>query len=224
MSLAPAIAAIPLRVTGGGSPGDLLWDRYRSQGGLVLTSCFVNTNIILYYQLTLCLVVVLSRMAMKSPDSHHLSPDEAAAYWDRVYTEGDCWVWDGAESNGYGVFYVARLRKQLRARRISYAIRYGSVPEGSYVRTTCGRDDCVRPEHLVAGSESGALGRSQGAPKRRKPRGKRGNFSKLTAADVRDIRARSDGGETYNSIAGRYGVSTNHVGNIVRRQARKDVK
>jgi hypothetical protein len=58
--------------------------------------------------------------------------------------------------HGDGQFYVTRkeLRrpdgKLVSARRMMYLIHNGDgIPEGKYVKNTCGVYGCIKPEHLT---------------------------------------------------------------------------
>lgn len=37
----------------------------------------------------------------------------------------------------------------VSARRLSYLLEHGEIPEGKYVKNTCGIFGCVAPQHLV---------------------------------------------------------------------------
>lgn len=76
-----------------------------------------------------------------------VSSDTASRFWQRVAKSDGCWLWNGALMNsGYG-----RFRKRL-AHRFSYAIANGGTPGGLCVMHTCDTPRCVRPDHLVLGS------------------------------------------------------------------------
>lgn len=73
--------------------------------------------------------------------------------WGRVIEEpSGCWVFTGyVNSAGYG-----RLRDEHGRSRLAHVIAYelvvGVVPRGLKVGHVCGREACVNPAHLVAGT------------------------------------------------------------------------
>jgi hypothetical protein len=71
---------------------------------------------------------------------------------------GPCWIWKGGiatHCGGYGVFPRNRkgLRKVFRAHRVSYVLEKGPIPDGKLLRHRCDVPACVRPSHLLPGTE-----------------------------------------------------------------------
>lgn len=75
-------------------------------------------------------------------------PTLADRFWSKVDRSGDCWLWIGASSNGYGVFSVGR--KNFRAHRWAYESELGPVPDGLELDHLCRTTLCVNPAHLEA--------------------------------------------------------------------------
>jgi hypothetical protein len=86
---------------------------------------------------------------------HRLSLDPELRFWRYVdKTEGGCWLWTGAEANGYGRFSLRG--RVVPAHRFAYERLIGSVPEGLTIDHLCRRPACVNPDHLepVTGREN----------------------------------------------------------------------
>ena len=63
-----------------------------------------------------------------------------------------CWRWVGAAGGfRHGTFskYDGDQLVQVSARRFAWAANHGRISRGQVVRTTCGTEECVNPDHLV---------------------------------------------------------------------------
>jgi hypothetical protein len=72
---------------------------------------------------------------------------------DRYYLEPNtgCWIWVGGDkSGGYGRFWLAGCRTEMRAHRWSYLYHRGEIPEGKEIDHLCRIPCCVNPSHLEA--------------------------------------------------------------------------
>lgn len=69
-----------------------------------------------------------------------------------------CWVWTGAKAwrkETYGDVVLAEYQygrisvhgKAKPAHRVMYELTKGGLPKGAKLWNTCGRYDCVRPDH-----------------------------------------------------------------------------
>lgn len=120
-----------------------------------------------------------------------------------------CWLWDGSTDwKGYGVY--ARRRAHHR----TYEMFVGPIPKGKILRHTCDTPACVRPDHLVPGTQAE---NSQDMKDRdRQARGERHSQVKLTEATVRDIRKMIGYGFRQSAIARLVGVDPSTVSDIKR--------
>ena len=148
-------------------------------------------------------------------------------FWAKVERGQECWIWTGARRKGrfqYGRFLLdgkARL-----AHRIAWQLTNGPIPDGMCVLHRCDNPPCVNPEHLFLGthadnmldcSAKGRLPAAQGVPYLR---GERHPNHKLTADDVRAIRASR---ASSPDIAAQYGLHRGTVHDIRTRRAWRHV-
>jgi hypothetical protein len=143
---------------------------------------------------------------------------------------GPCWIWTSATNWGYGLITVNRRTR--RAHHIAWELTSGPIPSGLWVLHKCDNRPCVRPDHLFVGTRrnniddmvnKGRVPKGASHYARLKPEllpiGERHSQSKLTAEQVREIRALyAAGGVTHADLAVRYGVSRKSIGDIVNRK------
>jgi hypothetical protein len=77
---------------------------------------------------------------------------EKARFWTRAIQTRTCWIWQGANTKGYGVF--GHRGKTIRASRTSYLLVNGEIPDGYYIMHTCDNPSCINPDHLISGTQS----------------------------------------------------------------------
>ncbi len=58
----------------------------------------------------------------------------------------DCWIWKGAQLEGYGI--VRRDGKALRVHRLVWSSLYGPIPITKELDHVCRNTKCVNPDHL----------------------------------------------------------------------------
>jgi len=159
-----------------------------------------------------------------------------------LVTPSGCWEWQGARHPlGYG--YVRWEGKRWYAHRLVYTLTVGPIPHGLLVLHHCDNPPCCNPTDLYAGTQADNMrdmvernrwGGSRSLPSgerhwsHRTPnrivRGEAHGQAKITAADVRDIRASHDDGESLRSLARRYKLSRPQIKRIVTGQAWAHVK
>lgn len=148
---------------------------------------------------------------LRQADSHGLDPEM-------------CWLWTGAQNtNGYGRFIDGNQHKL--AHRVSYELFVGPIPDGMNVCHACDNRKCVNPHHLWVGSQTDNLrdAVAKGRMFRPNTNGEMNGNRKLSAEDVRTIRAMFRGGQRRYRIAERFGVSPSTVGGIISGKIWKDV-
>ena len=147
-------------------------------------------------------------------------------FWSRVEKRGDdeCWEWTARRSQcGYGVIWFDG--QDQGAHRVMWQLTYGVIPEGKCVCHHCDNPPCCNPAHLYIGdartnaADRETRGRGGGC----KRRGENNANSKLTWAQVREIRALYATDKwTQQTIAGRFGIRQTDVSRIVNYNAWKE--
>jgi hypothetical protein len=154
-------------------------------------------------------------------------PDERDRFWSKVDKNGTtpescpglgpCWVWTACRHrNGYGsVLYRSTCRA---AHRVAFFLAHGRWPEPCALHH-CDNRACVNPEHLFEGTYADNAADREAKGRGRPPRGERSSKAKLTAQQVRDIRANAALCRvTQIELGERYGVSHSTISVIVRRE------
>lgn len=73
---------------------------------------------------------------------------ERERFDEKIERTRGCWLWRGAINNkGYGQF------GRKYAHRRAYEFAYGPIPEGLNIMHVCDVPNCVRPDHLRAGTQ-----------------------------------------------------------------------
>ena len=74
--------------------------------------------------------------------------------WENISIDRDtgCWIWTGhKDEKGYG--HIGIGKKSVRVHRVVYERYIGPIPEGLILRHKCDIRNCVRPDHLILGTQ-----------------------------------------------------------------------
>ena len=131
-----------------------------------------------------------------------------------VRSSSECWNWKkSCHQRGYGQF--CSDYKIYRSHRFAYEDAHGPIPQGLLVRHSCHNPRCCNPEHLSVGTS--ADNTSDKISAGRQPRGSSIRSSKLTEAEVLEIRSLR--GKMYQrDIALKFNITQANVSSIMRRQ------
>ena len=124
---------------------------------------------------------------------------------------GRCWLWTaGVNEHGYGAFGVEHSDIWL-AHRYAYFLKYGPIPAKALVLHKCDNPPCVRYGHLYLGTHKR---NSQDMKDRdRAPYGERGGQTKLSSAQVKELR-NLEGTALQRELGARFGISQSTVSRI----------
>jgi hypothetical protein len=124
----------------------------------------------------------------------------------------DCLLWIGARAGqmGYGVIGIDGANQYVH--RVVYQISHGEIPPNLLVRHTCDNPRCCNPTHLVLGTHRDNT--NDAVVRGRIALGEKTAAAKLTAEEVKTIKARLASGETHEAIAKDFRVARSSVTRI----------
>lgn len=141
--------------------------------------------------------------------------------WDRVANIGGegCWLWQGAlrGKSGYGGFSFHG--RDYYAHRFAYCVAHGIEPESLSadlgVLHTCDTPLCCNPDHLWLGTNNDNVADKVRKGRQSRLLGRRNPKSKLTAEQVKAIRAAAALGARGTDLALAYGISSTSVYHVI---------
>ncbi len=158
---------------------------------------------------------------------HRPATDLATLFWPKVQRSESCWEWQASvTTTGYGeLSWPGHGRQKIRAHRASWLIHFGDIPGGLFICHHCDNKLCVRPDHLFLGTlaDNAADAAAKGIIRATRARGERCGNTKLTDAQVAEIRqrhvprvhpARHTGSST-TELAREFGITPQYVWQLV---------
>ena len=165
----------------------------------------------------------MSRARAQSKGLFTVTPEE---FWAKIMPAPNtgCWLWMGRlYCAGHGMTRFIGRRYHV-SNRVAWMLTYGKIPEGYDVVPRCRVSACCNPAHLTAmpKAERHTLGVRVSAERRQalKP-GQRFGNTRLTAADVLEIRRLAISGMRRKDIGARYGLKPRAIGAVVNRENHK---
>lgn len=126
----------------------------------------------------------------------------------------DCWLWSGRQKNSYG--RIVDKGRGLYAHRVALSLHLGrELLDTEDALHSCDTPLCCNPAHLRVGTHLDNMRdmRDRG----RSPRGEEHHNSKLTAEQVKEIRALyATGDYSTRALAKRFGIARSATHRIVK--------
>jgi hypothetical protein len=137
----------------------------------------------------------------------------AQRFLQKVVIQDGCWGWNGSKnSGGYAQINMGPPKSRpTAASRVSWEHFRGPIPSGLHVLHKCDNPECANPDHLFLGTPKDNA--RDAVAKGRYAKGERHGMAKLTADDVRAIRADS---RPALEIAAQYGLHYETVNSLRR--------
>lgn len=154
----------------------------------------------------------------KMTDAEHIQ-SLFKRYWKYVVKKDGCWWWAGAISD-QGYTRIRYRRTMVGGHRVSWLIHNGNIPDGLFVLHRCDNPICTNPDHLFLGTAGDNVrdARDKGRSKNGGSAGEDNGNSKLTWAQVDEIRARPCGSwkhfEKLKDMSARMGVTVSAIKDV----------
>lgn len=128
-----------------------------------------------------------------------------------------CWEWRSKSGTGKRA-YTSYKNKAWSASRLAWTLSFGEIPDGLCVCHICDNPPCCNPNHLFLGTQQDNVDDRERKGRNKLPHslGEEHGQSKLTEVQVLSIRKEYVAGETYRSLAKKYGVTFGAIRNIVK--------
>lgn len=135
-------------------------------------------------------------------------------FWRTVSKSRGCWEWTARKSpTGYGMFHM--LGKDYRAHRVSWWLEHGQLPADLGVLHKCDNPACIRPSHLVLGTQQDNIRDMEAKNRGVHVIGTRHGRARLDPEKVRAIRSTPLQHGSMTRLARLYGVSYHAIRAVI---------
>jgi hypothetical protein len=154
---------------------------------------------------------VAHMVRMSTPDNAWSADQTAVSdprFWSHVTFGEGCWEYQGRrDRQGYGRL-CRKITGAFRAHRYAWTLVNGPIPEGAVIRHSCDNPPCVRPDHLLIGTQADNIADRQARGRHNPGRlfGEAHPMHKLTAAQITEMVAMRKRRIPARIIAKEYGV------------------
>lgn len=133
-------------------------------------------------------------------------------FWPKVQKTDHCWLWTAnRNSAGYGLVFDGS--RKVLAHRQSWVLAFGDIPENMRVLHRCDTPLCVRPDHLMLGTQRDNM---QDMACKDRSSNQYAKAHILTNEEVRKLRQDyASGTKSQHQLAAHYCVSQTSVSQLV---------
>ena len=134
-------------------------------------------------------------------------------FWEKVKIQGllDCWNWTAGLWGEGGYARFAESGTSVKGSRWIWALLYGEIPKGMCVLHKCDNPRCVNPNHLFLGTHQDNMDDKVSKGRQDRTSGEDRWGTKLTDAQVQEIRECVKQGVTTRAIGKKFDISCGYV-------------